>query len=91
VQWQTRTRRLYHSLQHAATRCNTLRHTATHCNTLQHTATHCNTLQHTATQVEERLRNGKLELEAAAEPGLFDYVIVNDQLDKALAQLLSVL
>jgi len=41
--------------------------------------------------VEERLRNGKLELEAAAEPGLFDYVIVNDQLDKALAQLLSVL
>ena len=63
----------------------------THCNTLQHAATRCNTLQHTVTQVEERLRNSKRELEAAAEPGLFDYVIVNDQLDKALAQLLSVL
>jgi len=26
---------VYHTPQHAATRCNTLQHTATHCNTLQ--------------------------------------------------------
>ena len=41
--------RMFYTLQHTATHCNTLQHTAPHCNTLQHTATHCNTLQHTAT------------------------------------------
>jgi guanylate kinase len=40
-------------------------------------------------QVSERLRNAKREIAAANEPGLFDYVIVNDSLEKALAQLLS--
>jgi guanylate kinase len=39
--------------------------------------------------VEERLRNSLRELAAAKEPGLFDHVIVNDNLDKALQQLLS--
>ena len=37
----------------------------------------------TAEKVAVRLANAKIELEAMQEPGLFDYVITNDDVDEA--------
>ncbi len=42
-------------------------------------------------QVEQRLNAAKQEIAAAKESGLFDYVIVNNQLQQALDQLLSLI
>jgi guanylate kinase len=41
--------------------------------------------------VTKRLENSKAELAAADEPGLFQHVIVNDNLDDAVAQLKTIL
>lgn len=41
-------------------------------------------------QITTRLRNAQEELESAKEPGLYDYIIINSDLDEAYHQLASV-